>query len=92
MTYIIFFFIISQRNSHKGESGKIGVIGGSFEYTGAPYYSAMTSLKVVSFLDFSKVAFLYFTIFLHFSKREPILRTYFVLKELGMQLRLIHQN
>lgn len=30
----------------KGDSGKIGVIGGSIEYTGAPYFSAITALKV----------------------------------------------
>ncbi|KAF9819125.1 hypothetical protein SFRURICE_000790 [Spodoptera frugiperda] len=30
----------------KGDAGKIGVIGGSIEYTGAPYFSAITSLKV----------------------------------------------
>jgi len=31
---------------HKGQSGKIGVIGGSFEYTGAPYYASISALKV----------------------------------------------
>lgn len=31
---------------HKGEAGKIGVIGGSIEYTGAPFFSATTALKV----------------------------------------------
>lgn len=30
----------------KGQAGKIGVIGGSVEYTGAPFFSAITSLKV----------------------------------------------
>lgn len=29
----------------KGQNGIIGVIGGSFEYTGAPYYSAVSALK-----------------------------------------------
>lgn len=29
----------------KGDNGVIGVIGGSFEYTGAPYYSAISALK-----------------------------------------------
>jgi ATP-dependent NAD(P)H-hydrate dehydratase len=29
----------------KGENGKIGVIGGSFEYTVAPYYSATAALR-----------------------------------------------
>ncbi|VDN07673.1 unnamed protein product [Thelazia callipaeda] len=31
----------------KGECGRIGVIGGSTVYTGAPYFSAITALKVV---------------------------------------------
>ncbi|XP_046636069.1 ATP-dependent (S)-NAD(P)H-hydrate dehydratase-like isoform X2 [Daphnia pulicaria] len=31
---------------HKGESGRIGVIGGSLEYTGAPYFAAMAALRV----------------------------------------------
>jgi hypothetical protein len=31
--------------SLKGDFGKLAVIGGSFEYTGAPYYAAMSSLK-----------------------------------------------
>jgi ATP-dependent NAD(P)H-hydrate dehydratase len=30
---------------HKGQSGKIGIIGGSKEYTGAPYYVGYSSLK-----------------------------------------------
>lgn len=30
---------------HKGQNGKVGVIGGSFEYTGAPYYVAMSVIK-----------------------------------------------
>jgi ATP-dependent NAD(P)H-hydrate dehydratase len=32
--------------SHKGSSGRVGVVGGSAKYTGAPYYAAMASLKV----------------------------------------------
>lgn len=31
---------------HKGQAGRIGVIGGSFEYTGAPYFAAISALKV----------------------------------------------
>lgn len=31
---------------HKGKCGKIGVIGGSLEYTGAPYYAGFSALKV----------------------------------------------
>ena len=29
----------------KGTNGRIGVIGGSYEFTGAPYYSAISALK-----------------------------------------------
>ena len=31
--------------SYKGENGKVGVIGGCFEYTGAPYYAAISALR-----------------------------------------------
>jgi len=31
---------------HKGQCGKIGIVGGSVEYTGAPYYAAISALKV----------------------------------------------
>jgi NAD(P)H-hydrate repair Nnr-like enzyme with NAD(P)H-hydrate dehydratase domain len=30
---------------HKGSCGRIAVFGGSVEYTGAPYYGAMSALK-----------------------------------------------
>ncbi|KOB72283.1 ATP-dependent (S)-NAD(P)H-hydrate dehydratase, partial [Operophtera brumata] len=30
----------------KGDAGKIGIIGGSIEYTGAPYFAAISALKV----------------------------------------------
>lgn len=33
-------------SSHKGDLGRIGVIGGCKEYTGGPYYAAMSALKV----------------------------------------------
>lgn len=32
---------------HKGQAGKIAVIGGCREYTGAPYFSAISALKMV---------------------------------------------
>ena len=32
-------------NSHKGQHGRIGVIGGCLEYTGAPYFSAIAALR-----------------------------------------------
>lgn len=31
---------------YKGQSGKVGVVGGSLEYTGAPFYAAMSALKL----------------------------------------------
>eukprot|EP00550_Attheya_septentrionalis_P009725 CAMPEP_0198282838 /NCGR_PEP_ID=MMETSP1449-20131203/2586_1 /TAXON_ID=420275 /ORGANISM="Attheya septentrionalis, Strain CCMP2084" /LENGTH=355 /DNA_ID=CAMNT_0043979253 /DNA_START=328 /DNA_END=1395 /DNA_ORIENTATION=+ len=37
---------------HKGSSGRIGILGGSARYTGAPYYAAMASLKVGADLAF----------------------------------------
>ncbi|XP_063417729.1 ATP-dependent (S)-NAD(P)H-hydrate dehydratase-like [Mytilus trossulus] len=33
-------------NTHKGLAGRIAVIGGSKEYTGAPYFAAISALKV----------------------------------------------
>ncbi|KAI7900938.1 Ribokinase-like protein [Cokeromyces recurvatus] len=31
---------------HKGQAGRVGVVGGSEEYTGAPYFSGIASMKV----------------------------------------------
>lgn len=31
---------------HKGSNGRVGVVGGSFEYTGAPFFAAISSLKI----------------------------------------------
>jgi ATP-dependent NAD(P)H-hydrate dehydratase len=39
-------------SSYKGSSGRVGVLGGSARYTGAPYYAAMASLKVGADLAF----------------------------------------
>ena len=36
----------SARAGYKGQAGKVGVLGGCFEYTGAPFYAAMSALKV----------------------------------------------
>ncbi|CAG8542216.1 101_t:CDS:2 [Funneliformis caledonium] len=33
---------------HKGQAGRICVVGGSEEYTGAPYFSSFSALKLVS--------------------------------------------
>lgn len=35
-------------SSHKGSSGRVGILGGSVRYTGAPFYASMASLKVGS--------------------------------------------
>jgi ATP-dependent NAD(P)H-hydrate dehydratase len=32
--------------NYKGSSGKVGVLGGCFEYTGAPFYAALSALKL----------------------------------------------
>jgi len=32
-------------SSHKGQAGRVGVVGGSEEYTGAPFYAAMAALR-----------------------------------------------
>ncbi|XP_022253892.1 ATP-dependent (S)-NAD(P)H-hydrate dehydratase-like [Limulus polyphemus] len=32
-------------SAHKGQAGRIGIIGGSREYTGAPYYAGISALK-----------------------------------------------
>lgn len=37
---------LSDPKRHKGQSGRIGVVGGSLEYTGAPYFAAISALKV----------------------------------------------
>lgn len=34
------------KRTKKGENGRIAVVGGSFEFTGAPFYSAISALKV----------------------------------------------
>jgi ATP-dependent NAD(P)H-hydrate dehydratase len=39
-------FPVLKEDNRKGDNGRIGVIGGSFEFSGAPYYSAISSLKV----------------------------------------------
>ncbi|KAJ1427316.1 Ribokinase-like protein, partial [Ochromonadaceae sp. CCMP2298] len=35
-----------QQTAHKGSMGRVGVIGGCAEYSGAPYYAALSGLKV----------------------------------------------
>lgn len=36
---------VINENSHKGLSGRIGVFGGSVEFTGAPYYAGISALR-----------------------------------------------
>ena len=38
----------SKSQLKKGDSGKIGVIGGSFEFVGAPYFASMGALRAVA--------------------------------------------
>ncbi|XP_052871623.1 ATP-dependent (S)-NAD(P)H-hydrate dehydratase, partial [Anopheles cruzii] len=35
-----------ETDRHKGQAGRIGIVGGSLEYTGAPYFAAISALKV----------------------------------------------
>lgn len=37
-------------DKYKGQAGRIGIIGGSKEYTGAPYFAAISAMKVVSII------------------------------------------
>jgi ATP-dependent NAD(P)H-hydrate dehydratase len=39
-------------DKYKGQNGRIAIIGGSFEYTGAPYYAGMASLRFGADLTF----------------------------------------
>ncbi|XP_054286663.1 ATP-dependent (S)-NAD(P)H-hydrate dehydratase-like [Macrosteles quadrilineatus] len=39
-------------SKHKGESGRIGVFGGSKDFTGAPYYAGMSALRTGADLVF----------------------------------------
>eukprot|EP00953_Heterococcus_sp_UTEX-ZZ885_P029319 15570-Heterococcus_DN1.PRE.1 len=38
--------------THKGQSGRVAVLGGSPDYTGAPYFSAISALKVGADLSY----------------------------------------
>jgi len=40
-------------SQYKGNSGKLVVVGGSVEYTGAPYYTAISALR--SGCDLSRI-------------------------------------
>lgn len=47
-TMLKFYILVPKLTTdmHKGEAGRIGIIGGSLEYTGAPYYAGIAALKV----------------------------------------------
>ena len=36
---------------HKGQLGKIGIIGGCLEYTGAPFFAGISAQRIVYFKD-----------------------------------------
>jgi NAD(P)H-hydrate repair Nnr-like enzyme with NAD(P)H-hydrate dehydratase domain len=38
--------------SHKGSSGRVGILGGNERYTGAPYYAGYSALKVGADLSY----------------------------------------
>ena len=40
------------KSMHKGQAGRIGVVGGCKEYTGAPYYAAISALKLGADLSY----------------------------------------
>uniref|UniRef100_A0A6P7GC00 ATP-dependent (S)-NAD(P)H-hydrate dehydratase n=1 Tax=Diabrotica virgifera virgifera TaxID=50390 RepID=A0A6P7GC00_DIAVI len=54
------------QDKHKGQAGRIGVFGGSLEYTGAPYFSSISALKIGADLAYV------------FSKKEaaPVIKSY----------------
>lgn len=33
-------------NLHKGQAGRLGIVGGSVEYTGAPYFAGISALRI----------------------------------------------
>ncbi len=41
-----FLVPVLKDDMHKGQVGRIGIIGGSLEYTGAPYFAGISALKV----------------------------------------------
>lgn len=41
---------------HKGQAGRVGVLGGCREYTGAPFYASMSSMRLGSDMAFTYCA------------------------------------
>lgn len=41
---------------HKGQLGKIGVIGGCLEYTGAPFYAGISAMRAVQLMIFTEIS------------------------------------
>jgi len=60
-------------NLRKGQCGRVGVVGGSLEYVGAPYYAAISALYTVRKVFTSKPNSLLL--------REQTWPTFFVLKQ-----------
>lgn len=38
---------------HKGQAGRVGILGGCKEYTGAPYYASMSSMRLGCDMSFT---------------------------------------
>lgn len=51
-------------SSYKGQAGRIGVVGGSLEYTGAPYFAGISALKVSCILFSIKLKILLNEVFI----------------------------
>jgi ATP-dependent NAD(P)H-hydrate dehydratase len=47
--FVMFKAVYEEFGAYKGANGKVGVVGGCLEYTGAPYYAAQASLRTVRF-------------------------------------------
>nr|XP_018906185.1 PREDICTED: ATP-dependent (S)-NAD(P)H-hydrate dehydratase [Bemisia tabaci] len=57
---------ILRKSSHKGEAGRVGIIGGSVEFSGAPYFSAISALRAGADLAYV------FTV----EKAAPVIKSY----------------
>ena len=53
--------LYGELGAYKGSNGKTATIGGSFEYTGAPYYAAISSLKAVRIIQGGDLAHVFCT-------------------------------
>jgi NAD(P)H-hydrate repair Nnr-like enzyme with NAD(P)H-hydrate dehydratase domain len=82
LTKLLMEFIpdLNNPNLRKGDCGRIGIIGGSEEYTGAPYFAGAAAFRTVRFL-------LTFSLF-----RVLILFIYSVYLKQLLSSNRIHQN